>query len=1085
MRSTGRHPSDIRENKKRFSGILSVLLICTFIMSWESQALTAAAEPLTSGEASSGTETSHDTETSPDTETSSDNTEESSAADDSDPDYDDDDGLYFAPSYDPFHNGGSYSAFLYNSTNGLPTSEANAIAQTSDGFIWIGSYGGLVRYDGYRFEQIEIDKTMSGVKSLFVDSKDRLWIGSSNNGIAVMDNGEFTYWYSSDGLPSGSINGMQEDNNGVIYAATREGVMTVDKELKLSRFDDERINSKNVIDIKKGDGGYIYCLTDRGDLFAINDGTITYYQEGDVSYSYTCLIPYPGEPGYVYIGEGNLVYVHELENMHVLDDGGGFYVTGPSFSSFTGVEQILNMEYIDGEIWVLSRKGIGVNSLTDNTYYILDDVPMTSSVDHVMKDFQGNYWFTSASQGVVKIVPNRFGYILEKYGISETVVNTTCMYNDELFVGTDTGLIVINEDGVMNDYKVQEKLSGESKPVETDLIQDILSDDRIRSIVRDSKNRLWISTWGKGVFCLDKTIMRHYNTFGDDLISDNIRTVCERKDGSFCAVGSGGADIIKDEKVIKRYSTEEGLKNASILTAAENSNGDTILGSDGGGLYILNDKGVKNIGLDDGLTSGIVMRIKRDRTRNIFWLVTNNSISYMTEDYKITEVSTFPYSNNFDIYQNSKDEMWVLCSKGVFIVPTEQMINDAVVDPDLYTVTNGLPCIATANSYSELTENGDLYISGATGVVKVNIESDDIYSTEYKLAVPYLEADGERIFPDEDGNFAVSSDVKKLTIYAHAINFSLTDPVIYYCLEGFDSDEIMLNPGDSLSVDYTNLAGGKYSFVLNVSDPMRRGQKSLSVKITKERKFYEEAGFWIFAVLAGILVIAGILVLIIHFRVNKLNKKNRESMLLVHEISEAFAKVIDMKDAYTNGHSSRVAKYTEMLAEELGYNKETIEKFYHIALLHDIGKVGVPSEVLNKPGKLTDEEFEMIKSHTTLGYDTLEGISIMPELALGAKCHHERPDGKGYPGHLKGDEIPRVAQIIAVADCFDAMYSNRPYRKRMNFEKAVSIIKNASGTQLAPDVVEAFLRLVDRGEFRAPDDEGGGTTENIENIRGS
>ena len=106
----------------------------------------------------------------------------------------------------------------------------------------------------------------------------------------------------------------------------------------------------------------------------------------------------------------------------------------------------------------------------------------------------------------------------------------------------------------------------------------------------------------------------------------------------------------------------------------------------------------------------------------------------------------------------------------------------------------------------------------------------------------------------------------------------------------------------------------------------------------------------------------------------------------------------------------------------------------------------------------------------------------MPELSVGAEAHHERPDGKGYPNGLKGDEIPRVAQIIGVADAFDAMYSNRPYRNRMNFEKVVSIIKGASGTQLTEDVVDAFLRIVERGGFRAPDDVGGGTTEDIDNI---
>jgi energy-coupling factor transport system substrate-specific component len=190
-----------------------------------------------------------------------------------------------------------------------------------------------------------------------------------------------------------------------------------------------------------------------------------------------------------------------------------------------------------------------------------------------------------------------------------------------------------------------------------------------------------------------------------------------------------------------------------------------------------------------------------------------------------------------------------------------------------------------------------------------------------------------------------------------------------------------------------------------------------------------------------------------------------------------------MKDAYTKGHSTRVADYTVMLAKEMGIDEETVEKYYHIALLHDIGKIGVPPEVLNKPGKLTDEEFEKIKSHTSLGYDALKDISIMPELAIGAGLHHERPDGRGYPRHLKGDEIPQVAKIIGVADCFDAMYSNRPYRNRMNFDKVVSIIREVSGTQLAPEVVEAFLRLVDKGMLRQPDDDGGGSMENIENIR--
>ena len=238
---------------------------------------------------------------------------------------------------------------------------------------------------------------------------------------------------------------------------------------------------------------------------------------------------------------------------------------------------------------------------------------------------------------------------------------------------------------------------------------------------------------------------------------------------------------------------------------------------------------------------------------------------------------------------------------------------------------------------------------------------------------------------------------------------------------------------------------------------------------------YTRIGVLLFMLLIGIYLFRE--------QIRALKEKQQENTAFISEITTAFAKVIDMKDSYTNGHLSRVARYTAMLTRELGYDDETVEKYYRIALLHDIGKIGIPKSVLNKPGKLTDEEYETIKSHTSKGYEALRDISIMPELATGARSHHERPDGKGYPQQLSGDEIPRVAQIIAVADCFDAMYSNRPYRKRMNFDKAVSIIREVSGTQLTPDVVDAFMRLVDKGEFRDPEDSGGGTVENIDNIR--
>ncbi|MBO4366398.1 MAG: HD-GYP domain-containing protein [Clostridia bacterium] len=252
-------------------------------------------------------------------------------------------------------------------------------------------------------------------------------------------------------------------------------------------------------------------------------------------------------------------------------------------------------------------------------------------------------------------------------------------------------------------------------------------------------------------------------------------------------------------------------------------------------------------------------------------------------------------------------------------------------------------------------------------------------------------------------------------------------------------------------------------------------------------------GYFVRIVIIAVVFLAGCILIGMRLYIGTRRADQMDALLaqqardkeLTREIIEAFAKVVDMKDSYTQGHSFRVAHYTQMLAREMGLDEETVEKYRNIALMHDIGKVGIPDGILNKPGKLTDEEFALIKSHTSRGYDVLHTISLMPEIAIGARSHHERPDGRGYPMGLKGDEMPLVGQVIAVADCFDAMYSNRPYRSRMNFDRAVSIIREVSGTQLSAPVVDAFLRLVEKGEFRAKDEDGTGSTESIENIRNS
>ena len=190
-------------------------------------------------------------------------------------------------------------------------------------------------------------------------------------------------------------------------------------------------------------------------------------------------------------------------------------------------------------------------------------------------------------------------------------------------------------------------------------------------------------------------------------------------------------------------------------------------------------------------------------------------------------------------------------------------------------------------------------------------------------------------------------------------------------------------------------------------------------------------------------------------------RAKEEIKTLSVEVMEALAHTIDAKDEYTKGHSIRVARYSRMLAERLGLSAKDCENVYYMALLHDIGKIGVPNSIINSPSKLTDEEYAVIKTHPGVGYDILAEIKSRPDLSIGARWHHERFDGKGYPDGKKGEDIPFLARIIAVADSYDAMTSNRSYRKYMPQDEVRSEIEKNIGTQFDPDVAKCMLSIID------------------------
>ena len=179
------------------------------------------------------------------------------------------------------------------------------------------------------------------------------------------------------------------------------------------------------------------------------------------------------------------------------------------------------------------------------------------------------------------------------------------------------------------------------------------------------------------------------------------------------------------------------------------------------------------------------------------------------------------------------------------------------------------------------------------------------------------------------------------------------------------------------------------------------------------------------------------------------------------QIATTLSGAIDAKDTYTNDHSTRVAEYSREISRRAGFSEEVQDEIYMMGLLHDVGKIGIPDAIINKPAKLTDEEYSIIQKHPVTGAKILKNITEFPKLSTGARWHHERYDGKGYPDGIAGEEIPTEARIIAVADAYDAMSSRRSYRDVLPQAKVREEVEKGKGTQFDPVFAEMMLSMID------------------------
>ncbi|MCF0116831.1 MAG: HD domain-containing protein [Bacilli bacterium] len=323
------------------------------------------------------------------------------------------------------------------------------------------------------------------------------------------------------------------------------------------------------------------------------------------------------------------------------------------------------------------------------------------------------------------------------------------------------------------------------------------------------------------------------------------------------------------------------------------------------------------------------------------------------------------------------------------------------------------------------------------------------------------------------------------------LNDPLPDTLVSYELDG--EYLIPLQPGDSftyypnadknelpieasdLSKDSTKFTKVSFGFIIyyyggeTFNENVVPSLNNTQIVYKLSRNLWSYTFFRVLAIDVSISVLALFFLSGIAFKSDRLRLQHEHDDLIISESINTFINFIDSKDTYTQGHSKRVAEYSKLIAKEIGKTEEEQLIIYRIALMHDCGKIGVPGNILNKPAKLTDEEYEIIKMHTTDGGKMLADFSSIPGIQEGALYHHERFDGKGYPKGLIGKEIPEIARIICVADSFDAMNSNRIYRNRLTKEDIRQELIRNKDKQFDGEFVDAFISALQRNHWMDPD----------------
>lgn len=988
--------------------------------------------------------------------------------------------LLFA--FSVFGQEASAESYMSNKTEipvDLEVSGAEALCQTEDGFVWIAQYSGLTRYDakefvtyksftydGQEYSVINVRALASEGNTLYVATSEHIYVYKDYHfEPLVMEAGVIT-----DILLDGKNNLLYistQDNGGIIYdinAGTKSTVPgTEGQSVREFALDPE--------------SGKYYYKTDEGVYDSdgrevlLNSRLLEIYTYGTTLYM---------------AEDSGIIHRYDMKSGSMLDD-------------FAVPDQVNKMLYSENDQILFAaceKNGIYCIDLSadEPVVALAGDLDNKSQLVDLMIDYEGNLWAAShyiGASGVSIISRNALSELLYDDPIWQSLnappafdrnVYAVDKYDDILYIIAATRIyrydlkkneilpdnVIMQSIDAYADAKTREgKAQGDGNFSFTYAPKDVeIFRDKIYFAV-SSIGLVEYDPHAEEVVIYDSDyIVNHLGTLVGDPDLALVNTVRSlRSFDGYLALGYARGVMRFDGE---RFSIMNIGSNVLYINKTKDGK---LLFDRTQGIFVVDDEftAATEIPTEKGIT-GNRLKFLVDGD---YLYYTLNSRLFRTNTASgdgVSEEITIPYIKGSIVelakirYSDSEGNpayKYVIGSQAQLYI-ADSLEGERLDEYESYDATNGLqPIIANTSGYYDEAEQ-KYYLQSTNGIFAYDFNLTRDVPPPVRIAVSSVDLDGTHSYGE---NIAIGKDVYRVAFNLSILGFRPNNGyTVYYKLDGID-DAFTVSTDESRSAYYTNLAGGSYDFHVYVTDEYGQASNQLRIHLEKEKKIHEQWWFWAVVGVVGAALIFLAATMYIRMKTQQALKRQLEYRNITIESIQAIARTIDAKDEYTNGHSIRVGFYSKLIAEHMGMSSDEVDNIYYIALLHDIGKIAIPDSILNKPGRLDDHEFKIMKSHTTRGAAILKGISTIPHITEGAKSHHEKYDGSGYPEGLKGEDIPFVARIICCADCFDAMASRRVYKEPFSLEVITSEFERCAGTQFDPTISKVVIDLIAAGKL--------------------